>query len=277
MRPDESFDQRNIRLYDSPHPVAVVTGSSAPRVGRRIAEYLLAQDFRVIFHAHQATDADRQFVSTIKAQGHETLLISGDIQDEEQVMAWIAQVHEAFGRVDVLVNSAAVWQPQTLEQNCRKTYEKFFQVNALGPALCCQHFGLAMTGQASGGAIVNIGDWAVVRPYRDFAAYFLGKGSIITMTQAMAVELASRNPRVRVNAILPGPVQLADNISPERRQRIVSECLLQREGSADDVAQAATFLATSPFVTGVCLPVDGGRTIYAGPSADPIAHPDVNS
>jgi pteridine reductase len=122
---------------------------------------------------------------------------------------------------------------------------------------------------------VNIGDWAVVRPYRDFAHYFLSKGSIGALTKSMAIELACRNPRIRVNAVLPGPVKMAAGISEQRVQKIVSECLLRREGTADDVAQAVLFLATSPFVTGICLPVDGGRSIYAGPSADPIAHPDV--
>jgi pteridine reductase len=95
------------------------------------------------------------------------------------------------------------------------------------------------------------------------------------MTRSLAVELACRNPRVRVNAVLPGPVMLAEGISEERRQEIIEDCLLKRLGTARDVAEAVYFLATSPFVTGVCLPVDGGRTIYSGSGSDSVAHPKM--
>ncbi len=136
-----------------------------------------------------------------------------------------------------------------------------------GPALLCRAAGLVMVGQAGGGAIVNVGDWALVRPYADFAAYLLSKGSIDTLTRTMAVELAQRNPRIRVNSILPGPVMLDERIFSPGRLQIVQQSLLKREGTPQDVAQAVEFLVESPFITGVCLPVDGGRTIFAGSAA----------
>ncbi len=120
---------------------------------------------------------------------------------------------------------------------------------------------------------MNIGDWALARPYCDFAAYLLSKGSISTLTQTMAVELAQRNPSIRVNAVLPGPVLLDERVGPEAQQRIVEQSLLKRAGTPHDVARAVRFLVESPFITGVCLPVDGGRTIYAGSSPDVLAHP----
>ncbi len=273
MLPNETPAERNERLFNSPTPVALVTGSAAPRVGRRIAEYFLSQGFRLVFHAHEVSPPANDFIAEINHSGQSAMLLTGDVQDETNVSSWLAETLGRFGRIDVLVNSAAIWEPKPLEQTRAEDYRHFFQVNTLGTALCSQHFGLAMTKQASGGAIINIGDWAVARPYRDFAAYFASKASIVTLTQALAVELAQRNPRVRVNAVLPGPIQLADGISQDRRRKIVDDCLLKREGSADDLAQAIVFLATSPFVTGVCLPVDGGRTIWAGDASDSIAHP----
>ncbi|MFP6667044.1 MAG: SDR family oxidoreductase, partial [Pirellulales bacterium] len=87
-----------------------------------------------------------------------------------------------------------------------------FDVNTLGTFLCCQHVGLQMVSQDHGGAIVNIGDWAVTRPYGDYAAYFPSKGAIPALTRTFAVELARRNPHVRVNAVLPGPVALPAEI-----------------------------------------------------------------
>lgn len=272
MRSAESTEQRNQRVFGTDCPVALVTGSVAPRVGNVIAQHLCNQNFRVVVHRHRVRADDA--LSNIGFEP--ALIVAGAVEDEATVASWKAEVLETFGRVDLLVNSAAVWKPIELEQTSAEDFESQFSVNALGTALTCKHFGLEMARQPNGGAIINIGDWAVERPYRGFAAYFASKGTIETLTQSMAVELATRNSNVRVNAIFPGPVMLADEIDDARRQKIVRECLLQREGTAHDVAEAALFLATNQFVTGVCLPVDGGRTIYAGPSADPIAHPDVS-
>ena len=287
MLPGESVVDRNRRVFGTARPVAVVTGSTAPRVGRRIAETLLSHGFHLLFHCHRAGDDASGLVAEINRDwrfepAEESLdasppragLLVGAIEDEERVGGWRDEVLGTYGRVDVLVNSAAQWEPLPLEETRIADFERAFRVNALGTALCCQQFGLAMAAQPSGGAIVNIGDWATSRPYRDFAAYFVSKGSIGTLTRAMAIELAGRNPRVRVNAILPGPVLLADGIDGERQSHLREASLLKRHGTPDDVAQAALFLATQPFITGVCLPVDGGRSIHAGPSSDPIAHPD---
>lgn len=273
MLPNETPVERNERLFNSPHPVAFVTGSAAPRVGRRIAQYFLSHGFRLVFHTHQATAAAEEFVAGINRAGQSAMLVIGEVQNETNVSAWLTETLDRMGRIDVLVNSAAVWDPKPLELTHAVDYEHFFQVNTLGTALCGQLFGLAMAQQASGGAIINIGDWAVARPYRDFAAYFSSKASIVGLTQSLAVELAQRNPRVRVNAVLPGPIQLAEGISIERQQKIVDSCLLKRAGSADDLAQAVLFLATSPFITGIGLPVDGGRSIWAIDASDAVAHP----
>lgn len=269
--------QANERLFGTRQPVALVTGSCAPRVGRSVAEYLHERGFQLVLHSRQ-----RDTISTAAHQawlqsGRKTELIVGDVGDEDCVKNWVKQVVGTCGRIDLVVSSAAIWEPKALEKLTSDDYQNFFRANALGTALLNQVFGLKMVEQEFGGAIINIGDWSVVRPYRDFAAYFPSKEAVIGITHSMAVELALRNPRVRVNAILPGPVLLDEAISKDRREKIVSECLLKREGTPDDVARGVHFLATSPFITGVCLPIDGGRTIYAGPSADASAHPRVRT
>jgi pteridine reductase len=121
-----------------------------------------------------------------------------------------------------------------------------------------------MVDQPEGGAIVTIGDWAIARPYPDYAAYFPSKGAIPTMTRSLAVEFALRNPSVRVNCILPGPAMLPHDLSPDQRQRSIAGTLVRREGRPEHIAHAVVFLVENDFVTGVCLPVDGGRTIAGG-------------
>ncbi len=263
-------------LFQTHSPVAFVTGSVADRVGRKIAEYFQAAGFRIVLHAHSRPDSQPESVyDTVVVGGQEVLCVYGGIEDERHVTAWCETVFQKYGRCDLVVQSAANWDPKPLEATEQVDFARSMAVNAIGPALGCKIFGLAMAQQSSGGSIINIGDWAVRRPYRDFSAYMASKGAIRTITESMAVELALRNPRMRVNCILPGPVMIDKRVSEQRREQIRNECLLKRQGSARDVAQAAMFLATSPFVTGVSLPIDGGRSIYAGPSHDSIAHPDV--
>ena len=123
-----------------------------------------------------------------------------------------------------------------------------------------------MVKQAEGGSIINLGDWAVARPYANYAAYFPSKGAIPTLTRSLAVELGSRNPAVRVNCVLPGPVMLPADFPTAEREQAIQATLLKREGKPENIAQAVLFFVDNDFVTGTCLPVDGGRTIFASDS-----------
>jgi pteridine reductase len=220
-----------------------------------------------VLHARQSVDEGEKLLDEWREQGIDGLLVVGAIDDE--------RVFDRFGRLDVFVNSAAVWEPAKLEDTSTGQLKSQWSTNTLGAFLCAQQAGLAMVGQKHGGSLILIGDWAIQRPYRDFSAYMLSKGCIPTLCRTLAVELAERNPAIRVNAILPGPV-LLDTSTPEKtQQRILEQCLLRRAGTAADVARAAVFLAEQPFVTGVCLPVDGGRSIDAGRIHDALAHPSL--
>jgi len=243
-------------------PIALVTGAGR-RVGHAVANFLARHGYRVALHAHQSLDRASDLARQMVDHGTEAVAVSADIRDSRQVAAMVAEVHEKFGRIDALVNSAAIWSSGKLEHVQAPDVRRHFEINALGTFLCCQQVGLMMAGQPRGGAIVNIGDWSVVRPYTGYAAYFASKGAIATMTRMFAVELAARNPNVRVNAIAPGPVLLPEGLSPAAREAIVASTLVQRQGSPEHVAHAVLFLLENDFVTGVTLPVDGGRSVYA--------------
>jgi len=245
------------------HPVALITGSGAPRVGRAIAEHLASLGCRIALHANRSTAEAQSAAEQLQQRYQETLVVSGDLQDAADVDAMVQQVTDAFGRVDILVNSAAIWSPLPLEQVTAEALRRYFDINAVGSFLLAKAAGLIMVQQPCGGVIINISDWATVRPYLDHAAYFPSKGAIETMTRSLAVELGRRNGRVRVNCIQPGPVLLADEIDEAKRNRLTSSMLLGRIGTPHEVAHAAQFLCENAFVTGVLLPVDGGRSIYA--------------
>ncbi len=263
---DESIEERNSRIFSTNKPVCFVTGSVAERVGRVILRRFQMAGFQVVAHAHRLEKSiDRC---------DDQLVLEGAIEEEKNVNTWCEAIRERFGRIDVAVNCAASWTHSPLEVTSAEHFKQDFNVNTLGPALLCKQFGLWMAEQESGGALINIADWAIQRPYRGFAPYFTSKSALPGLTRAMAVELAERNSRIRVNALLPGPILLADSIDAQKAAQIADSCLLKRAGTAEDVAEACLFLATSPFVTGVCLPVDGGRSIYAGPNMDRVAHPE---
>lgn len=242
---------------DVEQPVALVTGG-AVRVGAAIVRELAARGYRVAIHANTSLDHAQQLVGELKNAGHEATAFGADLRNEDATRAMIDRVRRHFGRLDALVNSAAVWSPTPLETVAADDLRRFFEINTVGTFICCQHAGEIMRQQESGGAIVNVGDWAVERPYRDYSAYFASKGSIPTLTRVFAVELA---PKVRVNAVLPGPVMLPESVSEVERRRAIAGTLLHRAGKPENVAQAVLALLQNDFITGVCLPVDGGRTL----------------
>ncbi len=245
-------------------PVALVTGSGAPRIGNVVVRDLAARGYAVVVHANSSFENAERTVDELVTAGRAAIGLSADVSREDDVIGLIRQTVEEFGRLDVLVNTSAIWQSKPLEEVTAEDVRNHFEVNALGTFLCCQHAGLQMVKQETGGNIVNIGDWAIARPYPDYAAYFPSKGAIPALTRSMAVELAERNPRVRVNAILPGPAMLPDEMPEEERQQTINATLVKRAGRPENIAQAVTFFIENDFVTGVCLPVDGGRSVAGG-------------
>ena len=245
----------------SERPVAMVTGSGR-RLGRALAEALAARGYRLVLHANETLRDAERMAQALSTGGSPAIALGADLRDERQVREMVAAAQSHFGRIDALVNNAAIWNAKPLEQVTAADVREHFEINTLGTFVCSQAVGLAMVSQATGGAIVNVGDWAIGRPYRDYAAYFVSKGSIPTLTRALAVELGTRNPKVRVNAVLPGPVLLPEGMSAVERRQVVEATLAKREGTPRDLADAVIFLLENTFVTGVSLPVDGGRGIF---------------
>jgi len=246
-----------------PKRVALVTGSGAKRVGSVVADALARRGYAIAVHYRSSGVEAEDTAATLRRHGVEAAAFPADLTDEKAVRAMVRDVLGRFGRIDVLVNCAAVWKSKPLEDVTAADVRMHFDTNALGTFLACQQAGLAMAKQPDGGVIVNIGDWAEVRPYSGYAAYFPSKGAVTATTRCLAVELALRNPKVRVNAVLPGPVMLPPDLPDEEKRQAINATLVKREGSPHNIAQAVLSFLDNDFVTGVCLPVDGGRTVYA--------------
>ena len=241
--------------------VALITGSGKRRVGNAVAEALAARGYSIALHYNRSAEDARESVSLMKKGGTHAEAYQANVSKEDEVDRMFKQVENDFGRLDVLVTAAAIWQSKPLEDITADDVRQHFEINALGTFLCCRRAGLIMVKQPEGGVIVTIGDWAIERPYPNYAAYFPSKGAIPTMTRTFAVELARRNPAVRVNCILPGPVMLPEDLAEHEVKGAIAGTLLKRAGRPENIAHAAVFLVENDYITGVCLPVDGGRTI----------------
>lgn len=242
--------------------VALVTGSGTPRVGRHVAEALAAAGYSLVIHYRTSAAEAQAAVEQFDRQGVAAIALQADLSDEAAVKSLVDATLARFGRIDALVTCAAIWPRKKLEEVTADDVRKNFEANTLSTFLCARQVGLAMVKQADGGSIVTLGDWAIERPYLDYAAYFVSKGAIPTLTRALAVELGTRNPQVRVNCILPGPVQLPDDLSAAERAESIAGTLVKREGSPRNIGQAVLHFLQNDFITGATLAVDGGRSVY---------------
>jgi pteridine reductase len=243
--------------------VALVTGSGKRRVGWYVADELADRGYDIIVHYRHSAAEAAETVASFRDRGVEAIAIGADLTDETSARALVEQALAHFGRLDVLVNCAAIWEAKRLEDVTSADVRRHFEINTLGTFVCSQQAGLAMVKQPEGGCIVTVGDWADVRPYVNYSAYFVSKAAIPGLTRCLAVELGKRNPKIRVNCVLPGPVMLPPDLPLAEKLHSIAGTLVQHEGRPENVAQAVLALIDNDFITGVCLPVDGGRSIFA--------------
>lgn len=243
--------------------VALVTGSGKKRIGWHICVALADRGYDVAVHYRTSQSEAAETVHVLQDRGVNAEAFQADLADESAVKHMIGSVVQKFGRLDVLVNCASIYHPKKLEDVTAADVRENLDANLLSTFLCMQHAGLAMVRQPEGGCIVNFGDWALTRPYTDYAAYFASKGAIPAMTRCFAVELGGRNPQVRVNCIHPGPILFPPGTPEAKQEKIIRATLVKKKGTPETIASTVLYFLDNDFVTGVCIPVDGGRTIYA--------------
>ena len=238
--------------------VAVVTGASKG-IGAAIAEKLAAEGAKVVVnYARDKAGADK-VVRNIRAAAGEAITVQADVSKLDDIRKLFAETDRAFGRLDVLVNNAGVYEFRPLEQIDEEHYRHIFDLNVLGLLLTTKEAVTHMNGD--GGAIINVSSIASKTPPPGSSVYSATKGAVDVISRVLALELAPR--KIRVNTLAPGAtvtegVKAMDAEGFE--QLAVSRTPLGRMGTVDDIAKAALFLATddSGWVTGEELLVGGG-------------------
>ncbi len=236
--------------------MALVTGASR-RVGRAIALDLARCGHDLAVHFRSSADAAEEVAALCAPSGVRAVPIPADLTRPEDVAGLFQRIDDEFGRLDVLVNNAAVFRRTPAWDLDLEDLDLHLATNLKAPYLCSVLAARRMRDRG-GGCIVNIADVAADRPFRDHVPYCISKAALVMMTRAMAKAYA---PVIRVNAVSPGTVLFRPDEDHDLRRRVTARIPRGRIGSPEDVARAVRFLVESPHVTGAVIPVDGGRSL----------------
>ncbi|MBE0689445.1 MAG: SDR family oxidoreductase [Anaerolineae bacterium] len=238
--------------------VALVTGS-AHRVGKAIALELARRGVHLLVHYHSTAEEDvKETLREIKSFGVDAFAVQADISQPEAIDHVFDELHERYGRLNILVNSAATFQKRTLMEVTLAEWEETLRTNLTAPMLCTQAAVRMMRENApSGGCIVNICDKGAIEPWPAYASHGISKAALHMLSQVSAVTFGPEN--IRVNAIIPGKVLKPPDYSDEAWEKGAQNVPLRRSGTAEDVARAVTYLCSEDWLSGVTIRIDGGE------------------
>jgi NAD(P)-dependent dehydrogenase (short-subunit alcohol dehydrogenase family) len=242
---------------DLKNKTVLITGGVV-RVGRAITLELLAAGANVFCHYNSSHQEATSLAEMAEGHDGNLHLIQGDLGSLSFAHKMVDQVIHEAGRLDALINNAAIFFKTPVGEVTEDDWERLFHLNLKVPFFCAQKAGVHMKKQGIG-KIINIGDPSGLSPWPSYIPYGLTKSGIISMTKGLAKALA---PDVMVNCVNPGPVMFPASYTDEDRERALKNTLLKKEGSAKDIANMVRFiLEGSDYITGAIFNVDGGRSI----------------
>jgi pteridine reductase len=234
--------------------VALITGA-AKRLGRAVAVRLAHEGAEIVVHYRSSEEEAREAVEEIEKLGRRAIAIGADLTRVAEIEALVGRAGEHFGRLDVLVNSAANFLQRDFGATREADWEASLDTNLKAPFFCSQ----AATPwlRKSRGVIVNFADIGAFLAWPGYIPHCVSKAGVVMLTKCLAKELA---PEVRVNAIAPGTITMTGDPA-EWEADFVRRAPLGRVGTPGDVADAVMYLVTAEFLTGHVLVLDGGRTL----------------
>jgi NAD(P)-dependent dehydrogenase (short-subunit alcohol dehydrogenase family) len=238
----------------SPHRTALITGA-ARRIGRAIALDLATHGWHVGIHYRHSRDEAQKLADEIGAAGGTAAALACNLADADDVRSLIARCAEALGAPTCLVNNASEFTPDTLASLTLSSWEAHLDTNLKAPVFLAQALYVNLPDDVEGN-VINIIDQRVWRPTPEFFSYTISKTGLWTATQTLAQAMA---PRVRVNAIGPGPVLQSVHQSEQEFAAETKETLLKRGPSLPEIAAAVRFILATPSMTGQMIALDGGQ------------------
>jgi NAD(P)-dependent dehydrogenase (short-subunit alcohol dehydrogenase family) len=234
--------------------VVLITGA-AKRLGRAIALKLGQAGYDVAIHYRSSKPDADSLAAELKALGRRAALIDAELSNESDVETIVPRATAALGTLTALVNSASVFEDDRVDTATRASWDKHIATNLRAPLVLVQAFANQVPADGHG-AVVNLIDQAVLNLTPQFLSYTVSKAGLWTLTQTLAQALA---PRIRVNAVAPGPSLKAPRQSQANFDAHVKATLLQRPSAPEDIARAVYYLLSAQAVTGQMIAVDSGQ------------------
>jgi 3-oxoacyl-[acyl-carrier protein] reductase/pteridine reductase len=236
--------------------VALITGG-AKRIGREIALELARAGAQIAITYNTSEREAEKTVADLGKLGAAALAIRGDVRDELSVRETLAETLREFGRLDILVNNAAIYETVDFEKITVTQFDDIFATNTRGPYLFAKYAAPELRKRK--GRIINIGSLGGLRPWTTHAHYCASKAALHMLTQVMAKSLA---PEISANCVAPGVIDFGEPEATGMRRKLARVTPNARNGKGTDVAAAVRFFATCPdFITGQILVVDGGLSL----------------
>ncbi len=237
-----------------PPRVALVTGA-AKRIGRAIAVDLARDGWAVAVHYHRSAEAAAAVVAEIAAAGGRAAAVRADLGAEAEAAALLPAAEAALGPVMLLINNASTFEPDTIIDASRQSWDHHIETNLRAPVVLIQEFARRLPAEYSGN-VINLLDQRVwnLTPY--FMSYTVSKSALWALTQSLGLALA---PRIRVNGIGPGPTLRNPRQTEEQFERQWRSVPLQRPTDPAEICRAVRFILETPAMTGQMIALDGGE------------------
>ncbi|HKN60282.1 MAG TPA: 3-oxoacyl-ACP reductase family protein [Candidatus Acidoferrales bacterium] len=233
--------------------VALVTGA-AKRIGRSIALRLAADGANVVINYMTSQTEAEELAREIEGMGRRALAVEGDVAQRKDVENLFATIEVEFRRLDILVNNAGMFFAAKFEELTEEQWDRILDTNLKSQFLCAQSAAPVMKRQGRG-HIINISSLGGLLAWPAYTHYCVSKAGVIMLTRCLARALG---PEILVNSVAPGTIQFPGEAPDED---YIQRVPLHRVGTGDDIAGAVAYFATSDFVTGQILAVDGGRAL----------------
>lgn len=233
---------------------ALVTGAGK-RLGRAIALDLARHGWNVAIHHNTSEREARATCEDARTAGARAVLVKADLAREDETVTIVEQASRQLGPLSALINSASVFENDQWYSADRSSWDRHMEVNLRSPLVLAQQFAKHLPRDAHG-AIVNLLDQRLFRPAPDFLSYGVSRAGLHWLTLTLAQALA---PRIRVNAVAPGPTLKAARQSAAHFERERSSTILRRGSDPQDICDAVRYLLEARAVTGQTIAVDGGQ------------------
>ena len=235
-----------------------ITGA-AKRIGKEIALTFKEMDWNIIIHYNSSKqDADGLAEEINRDNPNSAKTVQGNLDVKEDIEKILDEIHNFFPSIDLLINNASTFYPTPIEEISEDHWNKLIGSNLKGPLFLIQ--GLKEKLKASKGSIINITDTNLTKGVANYSIYSAAKAGLEAVTKGLARELA---PDIKVNAIAPGAMLEPPDVewTDEQKDIVIQSIPLKRMGSEKDIAEAVKFLASSEYITGQIIKVDGGRSL----------------